>query len=320
MAFDTQKINWPGTRAILMVHGIGDASTGNSGAFPGETLRAALGAQAATTAIYTLNYDFINDWMNLKTNLQAGIKALKGALRTQFGDSGTDAVIAEYAGDVLWPVLSADIRFAVRDAYLAQLQQIQLDRERAAFAKGDNPLKYGITIVAHSLGCFHTYEVLTASASEATHRLRPASDRVTYSSVVMMASPLKLIRTIAEKIQGFIPDVANLATLAAPLAIPEQVRRSGPQRCTDHFISVTGSYDPVGGHLMGIKLPWAYMSLSGQKSIIVKQDGLNLTSAQSTATALAAAFAPGGPAINDPHSWTAYVASQSVLLQGGVVV
>ncbi len=319
MPFETQKLTWSGTRAILMVHGIGDASTGKSGAFPGEALRAALGVAAATTAIYELNYDFISDWMTLKTNFQDGVKALKAALRTELGGSDSDRVIAEYAGDVIWPVLSTDIRFAVRDAYLSQLQQIQLDRERAAFAKGDNPLKYGVTIVAHSLGCFHTYEVLAASASEATHRLRPASDRVTYDSVIMMASPVKLIRTIAGFIEGLVPDVANLATLAQPLVIPEEARRSRTARCTENFISVTGSHDPVGGHVLGNKLPWAYMNLSGQQSIVVKQDGLNLGSAESTAMALAAAFGPGGPVANDPHSWTAYLASQAPLFQGGVV-
>ncbi len=319
MAFTPHKLDWPGTRAILMVHGIGDASTGRSGAFPGDTLRTALGADAATTAIYELNYDFISDWMNLKTNLQDGVSALKLALKAELGSTDTDRVIAEYAGDVIWPVLSTDIRFAVRDAYLSQLQQIQLDRDRAAFNNGDNPLKYGVTIVAHSLGCFHTYEVLAACASEATHRLRPASDRVTYDSIILMASPVKLIRTVAGVIATLVPDTANLATLAHPLAIPEEARRSRTQRCTDNFISVTGSHDPVGGHVLGNKLPWAYMNLSGQQSIVVKQDGLNLSTPESTAMALAAAFGPGGPAMNDPHSWTAYLASQASLFQSGAI-
>lgn len=319
MAFVPQSLAWPGTRAILMVHGIGDASAGKPGSFPDDALRAILGPDAATTAIYRLNYDFINDWLAAKVDFAAGVHALKTALSVQLGGSTTDTVIAEYAGDVLWPVLSTDLRFAVRDAYLSQLQQIQLDRDKAADARGDNPLKYDVSILAHSLGCFHTYEVLSAAATEPAHQLRPASDLVTYDSVILMASPVQLIRTIGGAIGGLIPDMGSLATLADSLAIPAESRRGRNVRCTKKFVSVTGTHDPVGGHVLGKKLPWAFMNIPGQKSIIVQQNGLNLGSAEATAKALAAAFGPGGPVDNDPHSWTAYVSGQESLLRTGVV-
>jgi hypothetical protein len=64
MTFVPQSLSWPGTQAILMVHGIGDASAGKPGSFPDDALRGILGPDAATTAIYRLNYDFINDWLD----------------------------------------------------------------------------------------------------------------------------------------------------------------------------------------------------------------------------------------------------------------
>jgi hypothetical protein len=134
-----------------------------------------------------------------------------------------------------------------------------------------------------------------------------------------MASPVQIIRTIGGAIGGLIPDVGSLATLSRPLAIPAESRRGKNVRCTKQFVSVTGTHDPVGGHVLGKQLPWAYMKIPGQKSIIVPQTGLNINSAEATAQALAAAFAPGGPANSDPHSWTAYVAGQQGLLRDGVV-
>ena len=197
--FEPQSIDWPGTRAILLVHGIGDASAGKRGAFPLDAVKAALGEDEASVALYTINYDFINDWLKTKVNFAAGVTALKAALKLKFGDANADATIAEYAGDVLWPILSADLRLAVRDAIIAQLAQIQLDRGESALRRGHDPLDYQVSIVAHSLGCFHTYEALTAAANEPAHRLRPASDLFTLDSVVLMASPVQVIRTIASE-------------------------------------------------------------------------------------------------------------------------
>src|SRR5215208_2896739 len=124
MAFTPQSQFWTGTRAILLVHGIGDASTGKDGAFPLDTLTTVLGDDAAKTTIYRLNYDFINDWLATKVQFDAGIRALKKELKLKLGGDDNSGTIADYVGDVLWPVLSTDIRFTVRDAYLAQLEQI----------------------------------------------------------------------------------------------------------------------------------------------------------------------------------------------------
>lgn len=319
MSFTPQSLRWPGTHAVLMVHGIGDASSGRDGAFPIDAVRAMLGDGAATTAIYRLNYDIIDDWMSTKTNFSAGVGAIRNLLRVKLGDDSTSDAIAEYAGDVLWPILSADIRFAIRDAFLAQLQQIQIDRGEAALARGDDPLDYSISIVAHSLGCFHTYEVLTAAAREPSHELQPASDLVTFASVILMASPVQLIRTIGTGIGALVPDAASLASLSSPLEIPSETKRGRCVRCTKQFVAVTGTHDPVGGHLLGRKLEWAYMDIPGQRSIVVPQQGLNLGDGTALAGALGQAFASGAPAVNDPHSWTAYIEGQGPLLQSSVL-
>jgi hypothetical protein len=316
MPFQPQSMFWPGTRAILLVHGIGDASTGREGAFPLDVVTRMLGDEAPNVAVYRINYDFINDWLATKVQFQAGITALKAEVKLRLGNEDTDATIAEYAGDVLWPVLSAELRFAIRDALIAQLDQIQIDRGESALRRGDDPLDYQISIVSHSLGCFHTYEVLTATAEEPAHRLRPASDLFTLDSVVLMASPVQLIRTVAGAIGALVPDREHLATLARPLAIPSETRRGRVVPCTRDFISITGSHDPVGGHLLGRRLDWAYMDIPGQHSVIVSQHALDIDTKLGTAQALAKAFAAGGPKVKDPHSWSAYIDSQSKLLRG----
>ena len=316
MAFVPQSIRWPGTRAVLLVHGIGNASVGQAGAFPLDALKRVLGDAEPDVAIYAINYDFINDWVATKINFGAAITALKTAVALKLGDAAADAEIADGIGDVLWPVLNPDLRLAVRVAIIAQLDQIQLDRAESALDRGDDPLDYQVSIVAHSLGCFHTYEVLTAIAAEPAHQLRPASDLVTFDSVMLMASPVQLIRTVAGSIGAIVPDLATLATLAQPLAIPSETRRGKKVFCTNDFISITGTHDPVGGHLLGAKLDWAYMDIPGQVSIVVPQQALHIDSRDGTALALTRAVAAGGAQVTNPHSWTGYIDSQARQIRG----
>ena len=316
MSFVPQSIRWPGTRAILLVHGIGNASVGQAGAFPLTALKRMLGDEEPNVAIYVINYDFINDWVDQKVNFQAGITAVKAALKLRLGDAAADGEIGDGIGDVLWPVLSPDLRLAVRDAIIAQLDQIHLDRAESAFDRGDDPLDYQVSIVAHSLGCFHTYEVLAAIATEPAHHLRPASDLVTFDSVMLMASPVQLIRTVAGAISGAVPDLGTLSTVARPLVIPSETRHGKMVPCTRDFISITGSHDPVGGHLLGAKLDWAYMEIPGQVSIVVPQHALNIETKDRTARALASAVVAGGAQLKNPHSWSAYIDSQARQMRG----
>jgi hypothetical protein len=156
---------------------------------------------------------------------------------------------------------------------------------------------------------------LHAIATEPAHQLRPASDLVTFDSVMLMASPVQLIRTIAGSIGAVVPDLGTLSTLARPLSIPSETRRNKVVRCTQDFISITGSHDPVGGHLLGAKLDWAYMDIPGQISTIVPQQALNVDTKDRTALALARAVA-GGAQLKDPHAWGAYMDSQARQMRG----
>lgn len=316
MTFVPQSINWPGTRAVLLVHGIGNASVGQVGAFPLDALKRALADGAPEVAIYTINYDFINDWIDRKVNFAAAITALREALAAKLGNSTADSAIADQIGDVLWPVLSPDLRLAVRDAIIAQLAQIELDRLESAMVRRKDPLDYQVSIIAHSLGCFHTYEVLTAIASEPAHNLQPATDLTTFDSVILMASPVQLIRTVAGLIKAAVPHLATLATLANPLAIPSERLNGEVVPCTNDFISITGSHDPVGGHVLGKKLSWAYMDIPGQHSTVVSQHALNIDTRDTTALALAHAVAAGGAQLQDPHSWSAYMDAQARQMRG----
>ncbi len=319
MSFEPQSMFWRGKRAVLLVHGIGDASTGKDGALPIDVLKELLGDDGRDLAIYRLNYDFINDWMATKVQFAAIITAFKNAVRLKLGDDDTDGTIAEYAGDILWPVLSVSIRLAVRDAFIAQLAQMQIDRGESALQRGDDPLDYQISIIAHSLGCFHTYEVLAAIAEEPSHELRPASDLFTLESVFLMASPVQLIRTTAGLLGPLVPDAGSLATIAKPLAIPSETRRGRRERCTTQLFAVTGTHDPVGGHLLGARLDWAFMNLPDQKTVIVPQQALDIDTKAGTAAALAHAFVKGGPKPNDPHSWANYLTAQAETLRDVVL-
>lgn len=312
--FVQQRIrHWPGQRAVLLVHGIGDASA-NATPFPLIELRDTLGADANDIAVYTLNYDFINDWTQRKLQLDAGVQALGGAISTRFANADLSAKLAEYGGDVLWPVLHADTRLAIRDALIVQLQQVFLDAGEAALARGDDPLDYRVSIIAHSMGCFHTYELLHAMVREPQHRLRPGTDGAQLASVVLMASPVRLIRTVAGDIGALVPSPEELATLDRDgLCIPSERVGRRKVATTKRFVSVTGTQDPVGGHLLGNKEPWGYMDVPGQQAEIVPQVLIGPDPIKSLVENLGS-----GVPVNDPHSWSAYVSGQSALLRGAL--
>ena len=315
MSFKPVSIaKWPGDRAVLFVHGIGNASESGIASFPIDEFKTALGADAKRFAIYTLNYDFINDWLATKTELASTLAVLKKSLAKNFGDDDLANTIAEYAGDIFWPVLSADIRLAVRDALVAQAEQIQIDRGEAALSNGDDPRQYQVSIIAHSLGCFHTYEMLTATANDPHYHLQPFTDHARWQSVFLMASPLQIIRSIGADIKLTIPQRDTLGTLSKnALTVPAEVSSDGTETpCARQFVSIAGTMDPVGGYLLGKQQKWAYMNLGLPKGdavidpeVLVGTDPaaslrqVLLTSAQNAVT--------GSVSVNDPHSWSQYV-------------
>jgi hypothetical protein len=325
--FKPQSItNWPGTRAVLFVHGIGEASAAGLAAFPIAPFKNALGDDGSEVAIYTLNYDFINDWAVAKTNVAAGIQLLKNAIAKNFGGDTLATTIADYAGDIVWPVLNADIRLAVRDALVAQAAQIMLDCGEAALARGDDPLDYQVSIIAHSLGCFHVYEALSATVSDPQYHMRPGTDLARLQAVFLMASPVQLIRAVGGDIRLTVPNIDTLATMSAPLAIPTEVSGTRRTPCARRFISVVGDRDPVGGYLLGKREAWAYMALAGQESIIDPQTliGANETTAledalhgniAGTVQAVQGGAFSNGVNVSNPHDWVAYIDRHSDLLR-----
>ena len=309
-AFVPQQLDWPADRAVLLVHGIGDGSSGGSSAFPLSALNGALGDEADRIAVYTLSTDFITDWTTRKLQLAAGIKALGSAVAVRFGKGDLADKLAEYSGDVLWPILHLDTRLALRDAFIAQLQQMVLDRGRAARARAVDPLTYRMNIIAHSMGCFHAYEGLHAAAREPSYRLRPNSDQTRFANVILMASPVQLIRTVAGDIGAIVPASDQLATMArSGLSIPSEPGGRRRITVTKSFVSITGTQDPVGGYLLGERNSWGYMDIEGQDSTIVPQTlvGGDLATALGSGGGI-------GDAIQDPHSWNAYVTTKGATL------
>lgn len=307
MPFTPQSLNWPGDRAILLVHGIGNTQSGGGEDIEGA-VRTALGTDADGIAIYQIFYDGINDWFMEKTQAAAMVNPLVRLFKQGGGGDALSQTIAEYAGDVLWPVLSAAARSAVRQAYITQL--IQMVRDGATAGLAADELR--MTIIAHSLGCFHTYETLHEVCRNPMYTLQPATHHVKFENVIVMASPVKLVRTVAGQMGAAVPDPASLATLRGnALSIPAQRRLDGVEvRVTQHWVSITGDLDPVGGHLMRNKVKEAYAVLPGQETIIDTQAALNIGTEGDLGAALRASLRdkkPPAVTVNDPHSWTAYV-------------
>jgi hypothetical protein len=308
-----QSQDWPGNKAILLVHGIGDAKPGDYKELT-KAVRDALGPTADEFAIYQLFYDSINDWFGEKVKIQEKLAVMLDFVRAKMDPSDLAESMIEVVGDVLWPVLSLSARMAVRELYLAQLKMMVLDGMRA----GVDPVDMNLNIIGHSLGCFHTYEAVHAAARYPSHRLQPGTYGVRFQNVILMASPVQLIRTVA---QGMGPLVSKRwsATLDdGGLAIPAQkVRRSVAQSIVN-FVSITGRLDPVGGHFVRTKADWAYMDVPGQHSIIDPQDLLNLGDDADLASVLRSSLGKRRApkiGINNPHSWTAYVRNHETELK-----
>jgi len=300
--------DWTGDHAVLLVHGIGNATPGSYDWLV-QDLEKILGKSAAKTTMYELYYDEYNDWLAGKTQLASQIGALVQWFKLKGGGDDVAGTAAEYGGDIIWPVLSVAGREIVRTAFMAQLKQIVQDGIRGGL---DGP-EQKISIICHSLGCFHTYEVLHTIANDPRHGLTPATDGVRFANVIMMASPVQVIRSAAldlnSHVAGIIPKCDALAT-ANPkgLSIPGQAGYKGKWvSSTDNFVAIAGDMDPVGGHLLGKKMPWGYMNLPGQRSIIDQQQILPKVDFISTLKSSLRSGAPPDIKPNDPHSWGAYV-------------
>lgn len=325
-----QSLTWRGKHAVLLVHGVGNAQPGAYAELARE-IEAILGDRAATTAVYTFYYDQINTWFAEKHRAKLLFAKLTGALRALLAGTSIDKsidpvqlgnAIADFAGDVIWPILIADARHAVRLALIAQLRQMVLDGERV----GVRPPDQHLTIIAHSLGCFHVYEALHTAAIDESHGLAPATYGVQFANVILMASPVQLIRSVARRMGDAVPQQHTLHCVSqGQLAMPVQSILGGRNvPSVHHTVSITGDLDPVGGHFFRSSPAWAYMALPGQTALVVTQqlatapgdDELELRELlmRSLREGSAPEIKP-----NNPHSWAGYVKAHAAQLRSWLV-
>ncbi len=309
MNWQPETKNWPEKRAVLFVHGIGNSKPGDYDSLVQEFLKGIGEDVADKLAVYFLYYDDINDQHANKSQLADGISKIKGFIKARASQESGDELseaIAEYSSDVIFPVLSEAARINIRERFIAQLQQIRLDGK----ASGVFFRKQKITIICHSLGCFHTYEALHGAASNEQYHLLPVTDNMQFANVIYMAPPVQLIRSIASKLGDVVPK-SELATLSGEkLFVPSQkTARGRTVYCTSNWISITGDLDPVGGHLLKKRLKWAYMNVDTQKSFIDNQSLLNINSEEELAEIILSAVNNNSSSlpINNPHSWDAYI-------------
>ncbi|MEP6729278.1 MAG: hypothetical protein ABJE10_01505 [bacterium] len=304
----TQK--WPADKAVLFIHGIGSSKVGDYDPIVAQ-LEAILGADSKQFALYFLYYDQINQWFETKLQAQEQITKLISFLSSQLEATTLGKAAADFAGDVIWPVLIADARLAIRAAVLQQLQQIVLD----GIAANVQPRDQHITIIAHSLGCFHAYEALSFAAANPAEGLGPASAGVVLQNLIFMASPVQLIRTSAEKLGGAVPQPKSMFSLSSPsLQIPSEIGDDGrPKLCAKNTVSIVGNLDPVGGFFFRSQLPWAYAHLPGQDEKIDQEKVATVNGSEeiSLASILLSSLQTQEPpkiAPENPHDWSAYIA------------
>jgi hypothetical protein len=314
-----QSQPWPSTRAVLLVHGIGNAGKGDYDGLVDE-LKKALGPASAQTAIYLLLYDQINDWFTTKTGLANTLSSAVDTLAEKINDAELGVTMAEYMGDILWPVLDQNARAALRETYIAQVARMVAD----GIDSGVPARRQRLSIVCHSLGCFHTYEALHHMALFPSYGVQPASNEVVFDNVICMASPVQLIRSVANALGAMVPNKRWLYTSRGDrLTIPFEETLTGESvRSVRRWASITGELDPVGGYFFRDKADWAYMDIEGQESVIDDQRALTFATKADLRTVLLAARRDDRPPLvtpNDPHSWEAYVARNQARLQHWIV-
>ncbi|MDB4889313.1 MAG: hypothetical protein JWL61_1168 [Gemmatimonadetes bacterium] len=312
-----QSLKWPADRALLFVHGIGSSKVGDYDPIVAQ-LRDILGADSAKFAIYFLYYDAVNEWFAQKLQAQQVFTKLVQFISGRLDGSELGNAAAAFAGDVVWPVLIPDARLAIRAAMLQQLQTIVLD----GIAAGVQPRNQHISIIAHSLGCFHTYEALSRMATAPAEGLGPASAGVVLDNVIYMASPVQLIRSSGLALGNALPQPSSIFSVSdAALEIPSEPGDDGaPVRCARRTVSITGNLDPVGGFVFRAKQPWGYMNLPDQESFIDQEQVATVNGSErfSLASILVEALQTGGPptiAPENPHDWSAYVARHAADLR-----
>lgn len=309
-----QSQDWPSNKAVLLVHGVGNAAPGSYDPLV-EQLKTVLGDEANNIAFYFLYYDQINNWFATKTQAADLVSRFLGVLKAKAAGEKVADAAADFAGDVVWPILVTAARFAVRTAYLAQLQQIFEDGRR----KNGSNRKLRLSIICHSLGCFHTYEIVHEIAANPAHGLNPNFGAY-IQNVIYMAPPVQLIRSVAEDLGAAVPDRGSLHCLSGgALCIPSTQVGADSMASVKNWVSITGNLDPVGGYFFRHRADWAYMDVPGQKSYVDEQQVLKniKTEAELEAVLENALQERSAPKIEprNPHDWSAYVANHAADLK-----
>jgi hypothetical protein len=310
-----QSIPWSSDRAILLVHGVGNARPGDYADLVRQ-LDDLLGPEAKDFAIYMFYYDQFNDWFVAKQQVAFQLGRLLQETRGLLANTDLGAkdpvslanAIAEIVGDVIWPILLADARNAIRMALIAQITQMVSD----GHANGVEPRDQQLTIIAHSMGCFHVYETLQTICADFGLTIGPVSGGVRFKNVIFMASPVQLIRTIGSRLGALVPQRESIRSITQPLSIPSQASATTSKSVAKRTIAIAGNLDPVAGFFFRVKPAWSYMNLPGQEPVVDAQalaqvdgsDEISLT--QVLRTALVEHSAPVIQP-NNPHSWSAYV-------------
>jgi hypothetical protein len=309
------SMKWPGKRAVLLVHGVGNAGVGDYADLANQ-VEALLGAKASQFAVYVLYYDQINDWFATKQRMAMQVATLLQSLRAKIATVKMDAMdpvalgnaISETVGDVIWPVLLADARNAVRTALIDQLVQIVTDGDDS----GTPPRDQHLSIIAHSMGCFHTYEALHTIAADRNQAIGPVSGGVQFANVIYMASPVQLIRTVAGLLGPLVPQQESMRSISQPLALPTQSSTTMTLPVSRKTVSIRGDLDPVAGFFLRKNPDWSCLQMEGLDVFTDAQklgqingsDEITLTQllASTLQTQAAPVFSP-----NNPHDWSAYV-------------
>ena len=211
---DPIQHDWPADRALLLVHGIGNAAPGDYAPLE-QRLAEILAPAKKPYAIYSLYYDYLNDWFAGKEQVGTLNEALRGELRKNISRDFSTAV--DFIGDVIWPVLLNDARLAVQMALRRQLLQMVADARRSGI---NNPGQMHISIIAHSLGCFHTFETLHSMCADPQCAITPARSRLQFDNVIFMASPVGLIGEVGGWIRTAVPQSGNLWSFRRPYTMP----------------------------------------------------------------------------------------------------
>ena len=317
-SFEPMSRSWNGTRAVLFVHGVGNAEEGNYADLV-DTVRDSLGDRADEVAFYELYYDVFNDWAAAKFDLAELLGNVVSLFRNKASNDQVNdklaAQIAETAGDVLLPAFSQSARLAVRDAYVAQLLQMIMEGRAA----GVQPQDQKLSIICHSLGCFHTFETLHAVVRNRNYQLHPTLNMTKFQNVIFMASPVQLIRTAFGAVDAAIKgDLAVLDNSLTQPGDPDEFEGS-----VSNWVSITGDLDPIGGHFLKQKANWAYMDVEEVTwrgpwttttcSAIVDKQKLGADDKDEDAlqqvleAAMSTDDAPPSIPLENPHSWDGYV-------------